>query len=106
VLLRQGVAVPLGSRAVDVLCTLALAHGDLVGKGRLIAQVWPDTFVEENNLSGADLRAAQGFRGGGRQPWLAADGAGAGLQFRGPDAHAASAGVHVMTRLHRGNVGR
>jgi pimeloyl-ACP methyl ester carboxylesterase len=71
VLLRHGVAVPLGSRAVDVLCTLALAHGDLVGKDRLIAQVWPDTVVEENNLQVqiSSLRKAFAAEDGSRG-WL------------------------------------
>lgn len=47
---RDGTAVHLGSRALDVLCVLVAAEGALVPKDTLMAQVWPDTVVEENNL--------------------------------------------------------
>lgn len=50
VLLRDGVPVPLGSRASELLCQLARAPGELVSKDDLMAGVWPDTVVEENNL--------------------------------------------------------
>jgi len=47
---RDGEAVPLGSRTLDILCVLASAKGDIVGKDELMAQVWPRLVVEENNL--------------------------------------------------------
>lgn len=50
VLFRQGAPVSLGSRASDLLCELARVPGDLVTKDALIARVWPETVVEENNL--------------------------------------------------------
>ena len=46
----DGVAVELGSRAFDVLMILAEARGALVTKDEILARVWPDTVVEENNL--------------------------------------------------------
>jgi TolB-like protein/Tfp pilus assembly protein PilF len=49
-LLRLGVAVPLGGRAIDVLCALVTAKGDVVPKGELLEVVWPRLTVEENNL--------------------------------------------------------
>jgi len=47
---RGGKAVPLGSRALDLLCALAAARGDLVPKDRLMAELWPGIAVEEHNL--------------------------------------------------------
>jgi len=49
-LLRDQRPVPLGSRALDVLCVLASARGALVTKDELMTQVWPGVVVEENNL--------------------------------------------------------
>ncbi|WP_213881533.1 response regulator [Pseudomonas sp. dw_358] len=49
VLDQQGV-VKLGSRAFDVLAELIAAQGQLVSKDQLLARVWPDLVVEENNL--------------------------------------------------------
>jgi predicted ATPase/DNA-binding winged helix-turn-helix (wHTH) protein len=46
---RQAV-VPLGGRAVDVVEALVRAEGELVTKDALMAQVWPNTIVEENTL--------------------------------------------------------
>ena len=49
-LLRSGEPVRLGSRAMDILAALIARPGEVVGKGELIASVWPNVFVEENNL--------------------------------------------------------
>src|SRR5580704_13549339 len=49
-LLRDQRPVPLGGRALDVLCVLASARGALVTKDELMAQVWRGVVVEENNL--------------------------------------------------------
>ena len=49
-LLREGVRVPLTEKAFDTLAALVRRGGRLVSKEELIAEVWPDAFVEENNL--------------------------------------------------------
>ncbi len=49
-LLENGQVVRLGSRAIDLLVALVERAGEVVGKNELIAYVWPNTFVEENNL--------------------------------------------------------
>src|SRR5579863_10410685 len=49
-LFRDGQPVRLGSRAFDMLAVLIAANGALVSKNDILNQVWPDTFVEENNL--------------------------------------------------------
>ena len=46
----DGLALDLGSRAFDVLMVLIEARGGLVTKDEIMARVWPDTVVEENNL--------------------------------------------------------
>jgi pimeloyl-ACP methyl ester carboxylesterase len=47
---HQGTAVHVGSRALDVLCAVVSAGGELVDKDTLMERVWPNTVVEENNL--------------------------------------------------------
>ncbi|HEY7580638.1 MAG TPA: winged helix-turn-helix domain-containing protein [Acetobacteraceae bacterium] len=49
-LTRDGVAVPLGGRALDILLELAMAAGETVSKSALLDRVWPGLIVEENNL--------------------------------------------------------
>ena len=49
-LARDGVPVPLGSRALDILCALALAKGEVVSKDELMTRVWPGLVVDENNI--------------------------------------------------------
>jgi DNA-binding winged helix-turn-helix (wHTH) protein/TolB-like protein len=51
VLTQRGQPVPLTPKAFDTLLVLVRRHGRLVGKEELLRQVWPDTFVEENNLA-------------------------------------------------------
>jgi DNA-binding winged helix-turn-helix (wHTH) protein len=47
---RDGVPVRLGSRALEILCVLASAKGQLVTKDELMAHVWPGVVVEENAI--------------------------------------------------------
>jgi TolB-like protein len=47
---RDGVTVRLGSRALEILCALASAKGQLVTKDELMAHVWPGVVVEENAI--------------------------------------------------------
>jgi predicted ATPase/DNA-binding winged helix-turn-helix (wHTH) protein len=49
-LLADGMVVPIGSRALDILMTLIEARGELVTKDELLSRVWPRTVVEENTL--------------------------------------------------------
>jgi predicted ATPase/DNA-binding winged helix-turn-helix (wHTH) protein len=47
---RNGEAVPLGSRAFDILACLLEHAGQVVGKTELLRQVWPNSIVEEGSL--------------------------------------------------------
>jgi eukaryotic-like serine/threonine-protein kinase len=51
VLFRDGAAVPLTQKAFDTLAILIGRQGKIVDKAELIKLVWPETFVEENNLT-------------------------------------------------------
>ncbi|NOT61868.1 MAG: tetratricopeptide repeat protein [Acidobacteria bacterium] len=50
-LLRADEVVPLPPKAFDVLLALVEQPGHLLEKEVLLKTVWPDTFVEENNLA-------------------------------------------------------
>jgi Tol biopolymer transport system component/DNA-binding winged helix-turn-helix (wHTH) protein len=51
VLRRNGAVVPLTPKAVSVLELLVSRDGAVVSRGELIEELWPDTFVEEANLT-------------------------------------------------------
>ena len=50
-LLRDGKTVPLTPKAFEILIVLIRNADRIVGKDELIRLVWPDTIVEENNLT-------------------------------------------------------
>jgi DNA-binding winged helix-turn-helix (wHTH) protein/TolB-like protein/tetratricopeptide (TPR) repeat protein len=51
ILLRSGQPVTLTAKAFDILSVLIRNHGHLVTKDELMKEVWPDSFVEDNNLT-------------------------------------------------------
>jgi DNA-binding winged helix-turn-helix (wHTH) protein len=61
-LLADGRPIKLGGRGFDVLMALIEARGTVLGKGALMARVWPNPVVEEKNLHAqiSALRAALG----------------------------------------------
>ena len=61
-LVAGGAPVKLGGRAFDILVALIEARGAVVSKDQLMATVWPDRVVEENNVQWqiSSLRAALG----------------------------------------------
>src|SRR5215470_5596014 len=50
-LLRDGEAVPLTPKAFETLLLLVESRGHTVEKDELMGRLWPDTFVEEANLT-------------------------------------------------------
>lgn len=50
-LLADGEPLPIGSRALDVLIALLQRPGQTVSRATLVAEVWPDVVVEDNNLN-------------------------------------------------------
>jgi len=69
VLLREGELVPLTPKVFDILVTLVEHGGQVVAKDDLMKRVWPNTFVEEGNLTQniSLLRKALGETPGGVQ---------------------------------------
>lgn len=51
VLVRDGQPVQLTAKAFDLLLVLIEHSGSVVEKDDLLSRVWPDAFVEENNLT-------------------------------------------------------
>ncbi len=50
-LLRGSEVIPLTPKALDLLLTLVENNGHVLSKDELMREVWPDSFVEEANLS-------------------------------------------------------
>ena len=50
-LLYQGKTVPLKPKILDLLLFLVEMRGQLVVKEDLMREIWPDTIVEENNIT-------------------------------------------------------
>src|SRR6202047_2004790 len=96
-LLAEGRPLELGGRAFDVLMALIEARGAVVSKDALMARVWPDRIVEENNLQAQIVAVRKAF-GAGRE--LMRTVSGRGYQFTGevrilstsPDGHADTGG--------------
>ncbi len=65
-LLRGHEAVPITPKCFDILLVLVTSSGEVVSKDELMKRVWPDSFVEDNNLTYniSVLRKALGERAG------------------------------------------
>ncbi|MGH9800955.1 MAG: DPP IV N-terminal domain-containing protein [Blastocatellia bacterium] len=68
-LMREGRMVPLSPKVFDTLLALVENSGRIVGKEELMQLLWPDTFVEESNLTQniSQLRRALGDGNGDGQ---------------------------------------
>lgn len=66
-LLREGAPMRLRGRALDILCALGAAKGEVVSKDELMARLWPGRIVEEGNIHVhvSALRKALDEHGGG-----------------------------------------
>jgi DNA-binding winged helix-turn-helix (wHTH) protein/TolB-like protein/Flp pilus assembly protein TadD len=68
-LFRDGEVVPLTPKCFEILVALVENRGAVIDKESLMKRVWPDSFVEEGNLTYniSILRKALGERAGERQ---------------------------------------
>src|ERR1700736_4004566 len=100
-LLADGRPIKIGGRAFDVLMALIEARGAVVGKEALMARVWPDRVVEENNLQ-AHISALRAALGAERE--LIRTVSGRGYQFTGEirilEASPNKAGAGAATAEH------
>lgn len=92
VLVRDGLTMSLGRRAVDVLHALVARANEYVSREELIAAAWPGRFVEESNLS-VQVSAIRRVLGqvAGADHWIETL-ARRGYRFVGPVAHPMSPG--------------
>ena len=51
VLVQSGKPVPIAPKVFDTLLILVMSSGRIVEKEELMSRLWPDTFVEESNLT-------------------------------------------------------
>src|SRR5271163_449015 len=79
-LLADGRPIKLGARAFDVMMALIEARGAVIGKDTLMARVWPDRVVEENNLQAHIVALRKAF---GAERALIRTVSGRGYQFTG-----------------------
>ena len=63
-LLRNGETVPLTPKAFEVLVLLIEEGGRLVGKEELMNRLWPDSFVQEANLTNSVYAIRKALGGG------------------------------------------
>src|SRR3954470_2950206 len=94
VLLREGELVPLTPKVFDILVTLVEHGGQVVSKDDLMKSVWPNTFVEEGNLTQniSLLRKALGETPGGVQ--FIETVPRRGYRFVAETSHASANGTH------------
>jgi DNA-binding winged helix-turn-helix (wHTH) protein/TolB-like protein/Flp pilus assembly protein TadD len=59
--LRQNERIHLSDKAFEILCLLVRQNGHLVGKNEILAEVWADTIVEDNNLDKNVSRLRKAF---------------------------------------------
>jgi predicted ATPase/DNA-binding winged helix-turn-helix (wHTH) protein len=70
-LLRDDKPVRIGGRALDLLTALVGRPGELVTKSELLALVWPDTNVDENNLKVNMATLRRVLEDGPKTPYIA-----------------------------------
>ncbi len=96
---RAGVLLDVPPKAVELLAALVAEAGEVVSKDDLLRLVWPDTFVEEANLSVnvSILRKALGEQAEG-QPYIQTL-ARRGYRFAGHVTSAAASGPRSLAVL-------
>lgn len=68
VLLQNGKPLPLTPKVFDTLLILVNNSGRIVEKEELMSRLWPDTFVEESNLTFNIQQLRKAFRDNARHP--------------------------------------
>ena len=88
----------LNRRALDILCALAAAKGEIVGKDELMAQLWPGRIVEEGNIHVhvSALRKALDEHGGGHSYIVTVPGRGYRLVGMGGSVEMAPTAVQIL----------
>lgn len=98
-LMRQCEPVPLTPKAFDILLVLVQNRGRVVEKDELMKLVWPDTVVEENNLTRNISTLCKALEEGPTQHRFIVTIPGRGYQFAG-DMPEDMAGTAVVYERH------
>lgn len=99
-LTRGGAVVRLGSRALDILCELVAAEGQLVTKDELMARVWAGGVIEENAIQVHVSALRKVLDNGNVGPSLLATVAGRGYRFAGSIQRANAGSPDVGDAFH------
>ena len=94
--LRNGLEVPLGARAFDLLTCLIFRRDRVVSKNELLELVWPGLVVTENNLNAQIMALRKAFG-----PRVALTVAGRGFRFGPPAALFGAASSDGLDRRQR-----
>src|SRR2546422_3349263 len=86
VLLRQGKPLPLTPKVFDTLLILVENCGRIVAKEQLMNRLWPDSFVEEANLTSNIQHLRKSLGDDARQPHFIETVAKRGYRFIAPVA--------------------
>jgi predicted ATPase/DNA-binding winged helix-turn-helix (wHTH) protein len=99
-LLRNGMPVRLGSRALTILTILVERRGELVTRDELMAAAWPKLFVHESNLkvNMANLRRSLGDTQ--KEPIYVATVISRGYRFVAPVKVSAPVNIDLNAELH------
>jgi DNA-binding winged helix-turn-helix (wHTH) protein/TolB-like protein/tetratricopeptide (TPR) repeat protein len=99
VLFLRDQPIALTPKAVEILVVLVERHGHVVTKEELLRTVWPDTFVEENNLA-QNISMLRRVLGEGRaDPQFIETVPKRGYRFIGPVAENGAAEPNVETSI-------
>jgi len=79
--MRNGEMLPVTGKAFDTLLVLVENSGHVVERNELIQKVWPDTFVEEGNLSVTVSMLRKALGDSSSEPQYIATVAGRGYRF-------------------------
>ena len=100
ILLRQGKPLPLTPKVFDTLLVLIENSGRIVEKEKLMSRLWPDTFVEEANLTFNIQQLRKALGDDARHPQFIETVARRGYRFIA-QARSASALYHPNVRIIR-----
>jgi Tol biopolymer transport system component/DNA-binding winged helix-turn-helix (wHTH) protein len=111
VLLRGDNPVPLTPKVFDTLLVLLEQHGRLVTKDQLMSRLWPDSFVEESNLTFNIQQLRRALGDNARKPVYIETLARRGYRFKAAveevlsDGRAVEAHVSIQLQSHEWKAG-
>jgi Tol biopolymer transport system component/DNA-binding winged helix-turn-helix (wHTH) protein len=100
-LLRDGEPVVMAGKTLDTLVVLVQNRGRVLGKDELLSRLWPDTVVEDANLTQSIFTLRKALGDSPKNPRYIATVSGRGYQFVAPVAEVAPALIPAGTSSQR-----